>query len=146
MGFLAACCEAQGSNDLENRAATIRSTGGRSPRDHARVNDSSSGPRIRKVSPPGTISALEKKTCEGKRSVLQFRRSALRLPSMERSGCFPVVGANGEPVDSLAADLVSEPRSLRHVDGATRGDFNLRLDDVLIPVAAAGGNVAGQRK
>src|SRR5215471_10708049 len=65
---------------------------------------------------------------------------------MERSGCFPVVGTNGEPVDSLAADLISEPGSLRDVDGATWGDFNLRLDDVLIPVAATGGNVTGQRK
>src|SRR5215472_3934566 len=79
-------------------------------------------------------------------SVLQLGRGALRLPSMECSGCFPVVGANGEPIDSLAADLESEPGSLRDVDGATWGDFNLRLDDVLIPVAAAGGNVAGQRK
>src|SRR5215469_13077033 len=65
---------------------------------------------------------------------------------MECSGRFPVVGANGEPVDSLAANLVSEPRGLRDVDGATWGHFNLRLDDVLIPVAPARGNVAGQRK
>ena len=40
----------------------------------------------------------------------------------------------------------SNSRALRHADRALRSDFNFRLDDVLLPVAGAGGNVSGKVK
>src|SRR6476660_988732 len=48
--------------------------------------------------------------------------------------------------DAIAARLEADARPGRHANRALRGDGHFRLDDVLIPIAFAGGNIAGQRE
>src|SRR5713226_711991 len=52
--------------------------------------------------------------------------------------------ARGELLDAVEAWLVADARPGGHADGAAGRDLHLRLDDVGLPVAPAGGDVARQ--
>src|SRR2546426_6249994 len=54
--------------------------------------------------------------------------------------------AHRERVDAAAARLEANPRARRYVDASLRGHGHFRVDDVFVPVASAGGDVAGKRK
>src|SRR5271170_1176085 len=56
------------------------------------------------------------------------------------------LAAFGERFDAVQARGVADARRGGNVYGAARRDFYFRLDDVFGPIAAAGGNVAGQRE
>src|SRR2546425_2756974 len=49
---------------------------------------------------------------------------------------------DGEAFDQVAADRITNAGTLRNNDCASRTDFDGRIDDVFLPVAAAGGDVA----
>src|SRR5882724_4044205 len=48
--------------------------------------------------------------------------------------------------NAIASYFISESRSLWNADGALRRDLNRGLDDVLIPITRAGGDVARKRE
>src|SRR6202789_3433005 len=52
----------------------------------------------------------------------------------------------GKRFDAIEARCVADARHRRNFNGSARGHFHFRLDDVFGPIAAAGGNVAGQRE
>src|SRR5271168_5099182 len=56
------------------------------------------------------------------------------------------LAAFGERFDAVQARGVADARRGGNVYGAARRDFYFRLDDVFGPIAAAGGNIAGQRE
>src|SRR2546425_205344 len=51
---------------------------------------------------------------------------------------------DGKAFDQVAADRITNAGLLRNNDCASRTDFDGRIDDVFLPVAAAGGDVAGK--
>src|SRR5579859_4837400 len=55
-----------------------------------------------------------------------------------------LVLAHGKPVDQVGANSVAATRGVCDGDFAESGDSNLRLDDVLSPVALGGRDIAGQ--
>src|SRR5262249_4235193 len=52
--------------------------------------------------------------------------------------------ANRQLIDAFCAHSVPEPVAARNHDGALWSDFDFGLDDVLFPIALAGGNIAGE--
>src|SRR3984957_1605850 len=56
------------------------------------------------------------------------------------------LAAFGERFDAVQARRVADAGRSGNFYRALSGDFDLRLDDVFGPVAAAGGNIAGQRE
>src|SRR5258708_8852845 len=68
---------------------------------------------------------------------------------------FAVGGATGSSqpdfiyraaLDQIEARREADARSVGNAYGALRRDANFRLDDVFAPIAAAGGDIAGERK
>jgi len=66
--------------------------------------------------------------------------------SLHRHRRRPTLCADSELINQLRTHSISEARSLGHVNCAACGHLHFRLDDVLIPVALAGGNVAWKSK
>src|SRR5713226_337052 len=54
--------------------------------------------------------------------------------------------AHGELLDALQPRRKSNPRARRHANRPLRRHRHFRLDDVLMPIAPAGGYVPGQNK
>src|SRR6185503_387174 len=53
---------------------------------------------------------------------------------------------NGDLGHVLAIDRVAKTRLLTDMDGASRGGFDRRRDDVALPIAVAGRDIAGQNE
>src|SRR5712664_4446059 len=54
--------------------------------------------------------------------------------------------AHGEPFDAVQPRRKADPRARRDADRALRRHRHFWLDDIFMPVTAAGGYVAGQNK
>src|SRR2546425_13002526 len=75
------------------------------------------------------------------RGVGKSRGSISRLDQLLGA---PRVLFDGKAFDQVAADRIANAGLLRNNDCAARSDFDGGIDDIFVPVAAAGGDVAGK--
>src|SRR3989441_7459265 len=66
------------------------------------------------------------------------------ISRLEGLPCAPRFLFDGKAFDQVAADRITNAGPLRNNDCAARSDLDGGIDDVFVPVAAAGGDVAGK--
>src|SRR5215475_10509260 len=79
---------------------------------------------------------------EKKSEATRSKRRILQINNLSRA---PGFFFDGPPLNEVTADMITEAGSIGNADGALRGDFDFRLNNVLDPVALTGGDIAWKR-